>query len=447
MRLHRSANLVFTAGLCVWVINALILLWSAYPLGHDEAQYAGTGKDLLAGVAPRQFYVSTGMRWVAAPGVLAGGSELALRVVPALFGLAFVLATWQLAHRLCGPVTAAWTVAVLAASRCYTLLAVDLLSDVPAAACLIAATVAIVDELARDAPRWQLVLAAPLLAAAFYLRYGSCLPIAILCALAIGVGWRAVRARPLPVLATAALLVVLLVPHALYAYRTQGSPLGILLESEHVPWRRSRLDGLITYLTVNPFSYYGLVMPPVLIAGLAGLRRDHRSAFVWLAAIASIVALGVTTHAQARYILFGTVLLVILGVDLWRRVAGARSSWVRCALVGACAAAVIAGWVTVTLGSLRVGPRRRVTTRPVLAAAAAIAADARGRPCVVFGDAYTQLEWYSGCIFGMDLAGDVARGALIYVVRPEPDDLRGLSSVALAVPGIEVVRVARGAPP
>ena len=65
--------------------------------------------------------------------------------------------------------------------------------------------------------------------------YGSCVPIAIVVAVALAVGWRAIASPPLPVLVTTALFVALLVPHAISAVRWTGSPLGILLESRGVP--------------------------------------------------------------------------------------------------------------------------------------------------------------------------------------------------------------------
>src|SRR5688572_28308984 len=105
-------------------------------MGHDESQYAIAARDALAGDAPRWFYLSRGMTVVAAPGLWLGASELALRFVPLLLGVGFVLATWTLARRVVGATAAAWALVVLAGTRCVVRWSTELLSDVPAAACL-----------------------------------------------------------------------------------------------------------------------------------------------------------------------------------------------------------------------------------------------------------------------------------------------------------------------
>src|SRR5215207_4042871 len=112
-------RLVLAIGLTAWIAGAVAIWLSAPPLGHDESQYAISAKDLLAGEPERLFNLSKGMTFVALPGVLAGGSELALRFVPLLLGVGFVLAAWQVARRAFGEATAAWTVVALAVARSY----------------------------------------------------------------------------------------------------------------------------------------------------------------------------------------------------------------------------------------------------------------------------------------------------------------------------------------
>jgi hypothetical protein len=443
----RVTRWVFAAGLTVWVANALIRLFSAYPLGHDEAQYALAARDMFAGAEPRWFYVSRGMNAIAGPGVLAGGSECALRFVPFVFGIGFVLATWQLARRTVGEATAAWTVAVLAGSRSYIGNSVELLSDMPAAACLIAATAMIAGELSReDGPRWRVVLVAPLLSAALYIRYGSCVPIAILAVLAGVLGWRTIGRRPAPVVVTGLVFVALFVPHAVMAIRTTGSPFGVLLDSKSVPLHRSMLDGLVTYVTSNPIVFYGILSPPVMLAGLFAVRRERRIGLLWLAAIADIVALGMITHAQVRYIFFGTALLVILGTDVIRRMIAAQAPRVRTALGAFAIAATVTAWVTVTFGSIEHRARRAASIRGTLAAAEAIRSDAKGSPCHVMGDPYTQLEWYGGCsstVFSLPDA--FARAEPVYVVDKNGAGFYGLPGrhrSVLDIPGVvHVIRL------
>ncbi len=440
MRSLRLPALVFAAGLLIWIINAAIVWLSAVPLGHDEAQYALSAKDLVLGEEPRWFYVSSGMSAVAAIGEAFGHGEIALRFPAFLLGIGFVLAAGGLAWRCYGATTAAWVVAVLAGTRSIVGLSSDLLTDLPAAACLLAGTMVIVGEVVRDAgaPRWRVVKAAPLLAAAFYVRYASCIPILLLGVTALLVGFPSIRRRPLPIVVTAAVFVLLLVPHLLRANHETGSPLGILLASKDVPGKTWFAQGLETYLTSNPFAYYGLLAPPLLLAGLAAITRHRPTVMLWSIAIADIVLLGVVSHAQPRYIVYGITLLVILGVEQIRRWAGARR-WV--AVVAAIA--VLVSWGLMLRTQLRRSVHRREATAASYAAAMAIRADAGGTSCYVIGDAFSQLEWYSGCRSATWPWDDRHEDEGIYVVQTPstvPVPIRGIPHVILDRPDVMVTR-------
>ena len=442
---RRLPVLLLVAGIAAWAASAGIAWLAGLPLGHDEAQYVLTARDMIAGQEPRWFYVSPGTSLLAVPGVLAGGGEVALRLPVFLLGIGFVLAAAAIAWRCAGAATAAWLVAFLAGARSFTALGAELLSDLPAAALLLAGTAVIVGEALReDGPRWRAVLAAPLLAAALYVRYGSCVPIAILGAATLAFGLRTIARRPAPILATAALFLALLVPHALTALRLTGSPLGILLDSKDVPYRTWLAEGLVDYVTVNPFTAYGLLAPPVLLAGLAAVARgrDRRIALLWTVAVLDIIVIGLVSHAQIRYIAYGTALLSILGVDALRRWIAARPPRARAALAAAAALAIATSWALVARAQLRLPARRLATTGPILEAAAAIRADAAGAPCLVASSAYAQLEWYSGCLAAF-WPWDRLGKELIYVVlapRDPPGETHGTPRVLLERPGATVTR-------
>lgn len=423
LRALRVDRIVLAAAFVAWLTNALVLwLWGA-PLGHDESQYAIDANDVLSGQPSRWFYLSKGMNALSIPGVLLGGSEVALRFVPFVLSLAFLVVTWQLARRTVGAAAAAWVVAVLAGSRAVVKWSGDLLSDMPSTTCLVAATLVIVDELAHDeGPRWRLVLAAPLFAAAFYLRYGSVLPIAIICLTAVALGWRQVARRVAPVIAMTVVFLVLLVPHFAQAIGLFGSPFGIVLEASSVPQEFTEYfgHGLVTYLTSNPFQLYGLLTPIVMLAALLALRpgADRRVVFLCVVGVLDIIALGLTTHARTRYIYFGITLLVIVGTHVLHAFVTSRSlPWRR--ILGASAAAATAiTWVLVTRAMIRYQTERTDSVRGTLVAAAAIRADKARKPCHVLGLHYTQLEWYSGCSGArFSPAEAVARGEPVYVIR------------------------------
>src|SRR6185503_12187704 len=132
--------------------------------------------------------------------------------------------------------------------------------------------------------------------------------------------------RPGPVIAAIALFAVLLIPHVLDSLAATGRPLGILEISRATPPRAYVGEGLVTYLTANPFRFYGALVAPIALAGLLGVARTRRRAawYLWLVAVAQLVAIGLQTHAQPRYIFIATALFVVLGVEVIRAAAPAE---------------------------------------------------------------------------------------------------------------------------
>ncbi|HTR54771.1 MAG TPA: glycosyltransferase family 39 protein [Kofleriaceae bacterium] len=432
-----------------WLASLAVQVCASRPLGYDEAQYADAARDWLAGRASQLFYLSPGMNPIAAIGIALGGGERAMRVVPALLALVLAFAVWQLARRTSDELTATWTVSLLATARQFSQHGADLLSDLPAATCLIAATFVIAGELAReDGPRWRFVVVAPLAALAIYLRYGSCIPLAVLGVSALALGLRSFSRRPAPVVVAVLGFAALLVPHAVTAMRLTGSPLGILVAGSTVPYGGV---GLVTYVTANPSAYYGWLLPPVLVAGIVaiGWVRDRGRALLWMTAIGDIAFVGLVTHARARYIVFGLVLLAILGVDLVRHAIATRSPRVQRAF-GACALATLAA-VSIRNGPATVRAARYAdrSAAPTLAAGAAIRADAADSPCIVFGYHDSELEWHTHCVTVLVLDPAELARKRVYVVRdaipnreePDLDAFPGKHALVLDEPDVRVIRL------
>ena len=443
MRVPRLAvwKLIAAAGLVAWIAIAAIIWLGGSTLGHDESQYVLDARDWLAGNEPRWFYLSSGMRYVTAAGLLFGDGEVALRFPTFVLGIAMVLAAAALAWRFYGAMTAAWVIGVLAGLRCMTQLSAELLSDVPATAFLLAGTLVLADETIRrdDGPRWRVMAAAPLFAAALYLRYASCVPIAIVGLAVAAIGGRRIIRAPVPIAATVALFALLLVPHFLSAMRETGSPLGILLASKGVPGQTWFAEGLVTYVTSNPMRYYGVLAAPILLAGLAAplVMRDRPTLLLWLAGVGDIVALGLISHAQPRYIFFGIALLVILGVEVFRRLIDGRR-----AAAMAAGVAVALAIVLVIRQQLHRREYRAATTARTLRAADAIRRDAAGARCYVIGDQYTQLELYSGCQ-SSGWPWDEQGKAKIYMVQRDqapPAASRGKMHFLVDEPELRVTR-------
>lgn len=427
-----ASRRLYLLSLAAWIVAMLVQWAYDLPLNHDEAAYAETARHLLDGQPAPWLYRSVGVNLLAVPGVLLGGSDAALRVVPILVSIAFFATLWFVGRRLVGAVAAAWACAVVAGTYAIALRGPQLLSDLPAAACLLMATLLVATELERGTgPTWRFVAVAPWLAAAFYLRYGSVVPIAVLGGAAVLVWPRAILRRPLPVLAAAALFVGLLVPHFLHAIEVTGAPLGILTGSSHIPRRAYVGEGLVTYFTANPFVFYGGLAPFLLVAGVASVvwpappaRRVAR--YLWLTALATVVILGIQTHGTARYVYFSTLLLCFLGADLLVRAVRRwwpDHSWPRRAALTLVALA----WL-VMFGLA--GPGANVSEasrRWTVMVADLLRQDAAGRPCHVLARHRTQLMWYGGCRSEIVVLADaIAAGRPVYVVwepfsDPQPD--------------------------
>ncbi len=418
-----SDRRLLTAALVVWAAVAAIGVAFSPPLGHDEAAFAIAARgDVPAG---GWLYRSEGTVVLAGLGVALGAADWQLRIASAALSIALVIAAFAVGRAAFTARAGAWAAALVAGAHPMALRSAQLLSDLPAAACLLGGIAVLVGELdrptrlaaprgARDAgaeagseighgagpdagrgvgrdagPRWRLVAAAPLLAAAFYLRYGSAPVIALALGAAGLIWWRAVAARPLRALATVAALAALLVPHLAHAHAVTGSALGILEVSAAMPRRAYVGEGLVTYVASNPFAFYGVLIAPVIVAGLVGLVRARRRAPWYLAIVAlgQLVALGLQSHGQPRYVFVATILLAVLGVDAIAPLARPRLA----------AAIIAASWLHVVIGQVVVSREAAHSRAPIVEAARAIRGDAGGRPCAAVALLAPQLAWYSGC--------------------------------------------------
>jgi dolichyl-phosphate-mannose-protein mannosyltransferase len=373
---------IVAAALVAWFAVGMLALASGPPLGHDEAAYAVAAR----GDAPAWAYRSTGMIAIARVGLALGGSELALRAVALVLGAGVLVGAFALGTAAFDRRTGAWAAAVLATAHPMAIRSAELIGDLPATACLLGGVALLIGELERERARWRLVWAAPLFAAAFYIRYGSAPVIAMIAVLAIV--FYARRLACLPVLATAVVAALLVVPHVAHSIETTGSPLGILTASASMPRRAYVGEGLVTYVTSNPFRFYGALVAPVMIAGLVALRTRRRAPwFVVLLALGQFVSLGIESHAQPRYVFFATALLVVAGVDVIRRLDRPRLAVAACALA----------WLGLAIAIVPFQHYLAELRRPLYATATAVRDDAAGRPCAIAANVAPQLIWATHC--------------------------------------------------
>jgi hypothetical protein len=186
-----------------------------------------------------------------------------------------------------------------------------------------------------------------------------------------------------------------------------------------------------------------------MIIGLLVLRRDRRLVFLWIVAAVSTIAIGFMSDAQVRYVMLGTALLTMLGVDVIRRWIVARPRRFREVLVACATAATVLACLLMVRDQRRIPGGRVKRMTSTLAAAAAIRQDAAGRACHVVANYFTQVAWYGHCPSARYSPSDaIAHGELSYVVddpgapwRPDFQELPGQPRMILDVPG--VIRVAR----
>ncbi|MEO7734212.1 MAG: glycosyltransferase family 39 protein [Kofleriaceae bacterium] len=383
-----STRRLMTAALLAWALMAVLGVVLGPILGHDEAAFALAAR----GQAPPGvwLYRSDGTIAIAKLGILLGGAVWQLRLASAVLGLTVVLGIAAVGRAAFGARTGAWAAALIAGAHPMVLRAAELLSDLPATGCVLGGIALLVGELDREGgPRWRIVAAAPLFAAAFYVRYGSAPVIAFAIAAAGVMWWRQVAARPLRMLALIAALAVLLVPHLVRSLDATGTMLGIMKVSAGMPRRAYVGEGLVTYLTSNPLLFYGFLIAPVAVAGVVGLPWVRRKApwYLALVAIAQLVSLGVQSHGQPRYVFIAVSLLVVLGVDRWARLGRPRVA----------AALVASAWLGAVLAAVWYFPHLDHERAPLVEAGRAIRADAAGRPCVAVALIVPELMWYSGC--------------------------------------------------
>jgi Dolichyl-phosphate-mannose-protein mannosyltransferase/Alg9-like mannosyltransferase family len=406
-----------------WVASAAIGVVSGHPLGHDEAAYAALARD----GNDVWIYRSDGMVAIARLGLLLGDGERPLRLVAAVLGLGALGAVVALGTVAFSARTGAWAGLILAGAHPVATRSSSLLSDLPSMACMVGGMAILIAELRRaeregGGPRWRIVAVAPLWAAAFYVRYGSAPTVMILALLSIALWWPVMRRRPAPPLAMLALLGLLVAPHLLRSWWATGSPMGILEISAAVSGREYVGHGLVTYLTSNPFRYYGALVAPLMVLGLAlpfvrppawARERARVVAYLALAAVAQLVVLGLQSHAEPRYVYLATSLLVLLGIELVRRSRWASRRWARA--VALAVALLCCCWVVLRVRAYfqQMGENRAI----VVDTARAMRAHAGTHPCAMIAWRTPQLVWYSRCAPVMDPQPPAAdRYPYLYVV-------------------------------
>jgi hypothetical protein len=283
--------------------------------------------------------------------------------------------------------------------------ATEYLSDIPAAALLVWCMVIVWREFGiRDRPSYRLLWLLPLAWTAFYLRYQSILSLALIALVVLMLWWRKVRERPGPVLAASLIGIIGLIPHVIHALDLTGKPWGILTFTGGIAERAYVGQGLVDYVSLMVWPLAGFVGPIAAVAAFGGLAFAWRSPlirerflFLLVPAVLQVVALGLLSHGEPRFVFFPLALVVVAGVmaiDRWVSEGNQRvttpTAW---------------GLAILLIGSLGISAgyvRRSVENRarlnlPIQLAAHEVRFQAGSATCGVLTTVTPQTTYYSEC--------------------------------------------------
>jgi hypothetical protein len=400
---------------------ACFLLASGGPLGHDESVYAVKGRSWVEGTPDSGFglYRPIGMAVLARAVIAFSQEELAFRLVGASLAVFAVVIVLLVGRALFSPLAGSVGILLVAGAPSFLRRAPEFLNDIVTTGLVL--TILLLLWHHFEVPgvgQWWVVMAAPVGALAFYLRYGAVTALLAVAAIG-GLLWRRkLVASWKPLAATTGLLGLLIVPHLRYALATTGSVTGILSISSAAAGREALGEGLLTYLEWLPSRLAGPVAGSVMILGLLAasilgirrlrgnaLERRHRAALLVAGvAVAHLVVSGLFVHAEERYVFLSSFLLVLLGVQAAVDAAGRLATAPR-------RGGLAVGLVVVLTALLVYVPRAEenhrslAESRAVVVGAGETIVDLTQDECRVVTSYVPQITWYSRCAtVGFDLA-------------------------------------------
>lgn len=384
------------------------LMGAAGPFGHDESAYALRARAWVADTPTSGYGAHRGplLPLLTAPIAALTAWELPFRAVGLTFAVAGALLLWLLGRRLFGPAAGLVAAATFATLPSVQRRAVEFLTDLPAAVLLTAVALLLWRQLEESKQAsWWLLATAPLAAAAFYLRYGSILPIGLLALVGLMLWWRQVIEQWPRVLLAAEAFLVLLVPHVLSAVATFGTPWGTVVYTGRVAGRSYLGQGLVDYGRELPTTLAGPIGAALMLLGLFGgavalfreqgsIRRAHL--FLLGPAVLHILLLGIVSHGEPRFIFFPVMLLLVAGDGVVSRLLQALGAAWR-PIVAGIGLVVLASGFSFDAGRRVTGALRAVSSNEVVADAGRAIARHTGSSCAVLTSYAPQITWYSGC--------------------------------------------------
>ncbi|MFQ5516492.1 MAG: glycosyltransferase family 39 protein [Acidimicrobiia bacterium] len=394
---------IVAAGVLFGAVVLFALLIEDRPLGPDESVYAVKGRAWLEGTPDTGWAVSRppGLSVIGSLLLRIGHAELVLRWFALLAAVGMLVMLWRVGRSWFGAGAGVLSMAVFAGAHPLLRRVPEFLNDIVTAGLLLIVAWLVWSHFEGMANRWLVLAAAPVAAAAFYLRYGVAAALAAMALVGAVIWRRELKGSAAPLLATAAGLTLLLIPHFIYAVSETGSVTGIISLATEAAGRDSLGDGLVTYAGWFPSKlagiWGGLLMGAGIVAGLGAWkmrdRLERTTVFAFTSGLVGIAVAGTFVHAEQRYVFFQIALLTAVGAGAVVRLVARW--WPRRAtkLAGAAAVLVVVAGVVAFADVNGNFERLERAREPIQAAGLAMAGD----ECRALAGLIPQVTWYSGC--------------------------------------------------
>lgn len=310
--------------LVVVVVNLVPLVLDGGGLNHDESAYALKARHWIEGTPETGWNLHRGIA-MSGYGYLIfqlGGDEGALRVLGLVALVGFAAATWVLGNRIGGRWVASLSAVAVLSSPTVLRRSTEFLSDVPSSALLVAVMVIVWKQFGeRRRPDYGMLWLLPFAWAAFYIRYQSVLSFGLIALMIVVLFWEKVKTGWGPMVSTAILGGMGLIPHFVFAASEEGTPLGIILFTADVAGREFYGEGLVDYFLLMGWplaAFIGSVAVVFfvwwLVVGWDRETERTRCLSLMIPAAGQVLILGVLSHGEARFIFFPLALTLIGGV-------------------------------------------------------------------------------------------------------------------------------------
>ncbi|CAN5863105.1 hypothetical protein BH23ACT5_BH23ACT5_02050 [soil metagenome] len=382
--------------------------------GHDESAYLVKAGAWVHGLPTTGWGLHRGIgQSVLAAAILPfTRAEEAYRLVAVVLALGTAGAVAWLGRTVHSNRVGIAAAAAFVAAPTFLRRGAEFLTDLPSTGILLVATILLWRWLrARRPRRSTLMWAAALAALAVYVRYQSVLTLGLLVVATVLGFWPRLREEKAAVVAAAGVAVALLVPHFVFALSATGSPWGIILETGAAGGRAYVGQGLVDYVADFPDLLAGTLGAVAIVAGVGwiGVRVVHAitqrdfadparlAIFLGFPALGQIVALGLISHGDPRFVFYPVALLITAGAiaadEVRRRI---PASLYRAGVGGF----VVACIAFVGINGDRVdrnAEARGGTLQVMVEAARTVRVASLGAECGVLTGSLPQVTWYSGC--------------------------------------------------